>query len=101
MSFFKEFKEFALRGNAIEMAIGIVIGLAFGKVISSLVEDILMPPIGLLIGNVDFSKLAIVLKENVSIRIGAFVNTIVNFILIALSIFFVVKMMSKAAKHKH
>ncbi|NPA91200.1 MAG: large-conductance mechanosensitive channel protein MscL [Chloroflexi bacterium] len=93
----QEFKEFALKGNMVDMAVGIVIGAAFGKVISSLVQDIIMPPIGLLLGGVNFSDLAIVLKEGsgdtpaVLLRYGAFIQTLVDFFIVALAIFFVVK----------
>jgi large conductance mechanosensitive channel len=97
MSLIKEFKEFAIKGNAIDMAVGIIIGAAFGKIVSSLVEDIIMPPIGLLIGGIDFSQLEIPLKtsknaaESVAIHYGAFLNTAINFFIIAGTIFLVVK----------
>jgi len=89
----KEFKEFAMRGNVMDMAVGIVIGGAFGKIVSSIVNDIIMPPIGMLLGNVDFSKLAVTLKaktaetEAVTIKYGAFVNTVLDFIIVAFAIF--------------
>ncbi|MEK6528085.1 MAG: large conductance mechanosensitive channel protein MscL, partial [Nitrospirota bacterium] len=96
----KEFKEFAMRGNVVDMAVGIIIGAAFGTIISSLVSDVIMPPIGLLLGNVDFSNLFAVLKEGsaagpyasivdakkagaVTINYGLFVNTIISFLIIA------------------
>ena len=97
MGMMKEFKEFALKGNVVVRAVGIVIGGAFGKIIASFVSDVIMPPIGLLLGGVDFSKLAITLKEGaegvepVLMKYGVFFNTIINFIIIALAIFFVVK----------
>jgi large conductance mechanosensitive channel len=97
MSMMKEFKDFALKGNVVDMAVGIVIGGAFGKIIASLVQDVIMPPIGLLLGGVDFSNLAITLKEGkdgveaVLMKYGVFFNTIINFVIIALAIFFVVK----------
>ena len=97
----KEFKEFAVRGNVIEMAIGVIIGTAFGKVISSLVSDVFMPPIGFLVGRVDFSYLAITLHEKtatsprVVISYGAFINTIINFFIIAFSMFFVIRQMQR------
>ncbi|MBS7458360.1 large-conductance mechanosensitive channel protein MscL [Coralloluteibacterium stylophorae] len=102
MSVMKEFKEFAMRGNVIDLAVGVVIGGAFGKIVTSLVNDIVMPPVGLLIGGVDFSQLSIVLREAtvnaagepveaVAINIGLFVNTIIQFIIIALAVFFAVR----------
>jgi len=104
----KEFKEFAMRGNVIDMAVGIIIGAAFGTIISSLVQDVIMPPIGLLLGNIDFSNLFLVLKEGkvagpyetvaaakaagaVSINIGIFINTIISFVIIAFAVFLIVK----------
>lgn len=100
----KEFKAFAMRGNVVDMAVGIIIGAAFGKIISSFVSDVLMPPIGLLLGNVDFSNLMITLKEAVgeapavAISYGKFINTVVDFIIIAFAIFMVVKGMNKMKK---
>ena len=97
MSMIAEFKEFAMRGNVIDMAVGIVIGGAFGKIVSSLVSDVIMPPIGMLLGGVDFSQLAIVLREKtaeaeaVTISYGAFINTVLDFIIIAFAIFMVIK----------
>jgi len=97
MSMIKEFKEFAMKGNVVDMAVGIVIGAAFGKIINSLVQDVIMPPIGVLLGDVDFSKMGYVVKEAtesaeaVMIKYGAFINTIVEFIIIAFAIFMVVK----------
>lgn len=98
MSIVKEFKEFAIKGNAVDMAVGIIIGAAFGKIITSLVNDVIMPPIGLLLGGVDFKNLKIVLKAAVSDEIpavtlnyGAFINTTLDFLIVALSIFVVVK----------
>jgi large conductance mechanosensitive channel len=100
----KEFKEFALRGSVLDMAIGVIIGTAFGKIISSLVSDILMPPIGLLLGNVDFTNLFWSLSGEkfksladaqaagaATINIGVFINTLINFIIIAIVLFFVLK----------
>ena len=101
MSVLKEFKEFAMRGNVVDMAVGIIIGAAFGKIVSSLVKDVLMPPLGLLIGNVDFSKLAITLKgktataEAVTINYGVFINTVVDFIIVALAIFILVQQLNR------
>ena len=113
----KDFKEFALRGNVLDMAVGIIIGLAFGAIVNSLVSDVIMPPIGLLLGNVDFSNLFVVLKEGaspapyasladakeagaVTINYGAFVNSIINFIIIAFAIFLLVRSMNKLIKQK-
>ena len=104
----KEFKEFAMKGNVLDMAVGIVIGAAFGTIIGSLVADVVMPPIGLLLGNVDFSNLFLVLKEGkvagpyvslaaakaagaVSMNIGVFINTIINFIILAFAIFLLIR----------
>jgi len=97
MSLIKEFKEFAVKGNVIDMAVGIIIGVAFGKVVTSVVSDILMPPIGLLVGGIDFSKLAITLQaasegsEAVVISYGKFVQTAVDFTIIAFAIFMMIK----------
>jgi large conductance mechanosensitive channel len=93
----KEFKEFAMRGNVVDLAVGIIIGAAFGKIVSSLVNDVLMPPIGILIGGVDFSNLAITLKEAaagtpaVVIKYGFFINTIIDFVIVAFAIFLVIR----------
>ena len=97
MSMMQEFKKFAMRGNVMDMAIGIVIGAAFGKIVSSIVGDVIMPPIGMLLGGVDFSTLAITLKEGaegvepVLIKYGVFLNTVIDFVIIAFAIFMVVK----------
>ena len=97
MSMMQEFKKFAMRGNVMDMAIGIIIGAAFGKIVSSIVADVIMPPIGLLLGGVDFSSLAITLREGsegvepVLLKYGAFINTVIDFIIIAFAIFVVVK----------
>jgi len=101
---FKEFKAFAMRGNVMDIAVGIIIGMAFGKIVSSFVADVIMPPIGLLLGKVDFSNLMITLKQAVgdtpavAISYGKFVNTIIDFIIIAFAIFMVVKGMNKLKK---
>jgi large conductance mechanosensitive channel len=93
----KEFKEFAIKGNVVDMAVGIIIGAAFGKIVSSLVSDVIMPPIGVLLGGVDFAKLSLIVKEAtetaeaVKINYGAFLNTIIDFIIIAFVIFMVIK----------
>jgi len=100
----KEFKEFAMRGNVIDMAVGIVIGVAFGKIVTSFVNDVIMPPIGVLLGNVDFSDLAITLKaataeaDAVVIGYGSFFNTVLDFIIVAFAIFIVVKQMNRFKK---
>ncbi len=100
MSMMKEFRDFAMRGNVVDMAVGIVIGGAFGKIVTSFVNDILMPPIGMAIGGVDFSDLAIVLKEAsgeveaVTVNYGAFIQTALDFIIIAFAIFMVIKAMN-------
>ncbi len=102
----KEFKEFAMRGNVVDMAVGIVIGGAFGKIVSSFVKDVLMPPIGLALGGVDFSSLAVTLKEAaegveaVTINYGVFINTVIDFIIIAFAIFMVVKGMNSMKKEE-
>jgi large conductance mechanosensitive channel len=97
MGMIKEFKEFAVKGNVVDMAVGIIIGAAFGKIVTSVVGDVIMPPIGLLIGGVDFSDLAIVLKEAtaeapaVTIGYGKFIQTVLDFTIVAFAIFMVVK----------
>lgn len=100
MGMIKEFKDFAMKGNVVDMAVGIIIGGAFGKIISSFVADVLMPPIGLLLGGMDFSKLALTLKpgsegvEPVLLKYGVFINTTIDFLIIAFAIFMVVKGMN-------
>lgn len=97
MGMIKEFKEFAVRGNVVDMAVGIIIGAAFGKIVSSLVADVIMPPIGLALGGVDFSTLAIVMKAAVgqapavTLNYGRFIQTIVDFLIVAFAIFLLVK----------
>jgi large conductance mechanosensitive channel len=104
MSMMKEFREFAMRGNVMDMAVGIIIGAAFGKIVSSFVNDVLMPPIGLALGGVDFSGLAVTLKEAsgdaaaVTLNYGAFVQTVVDFGIIAFAIFMMVKAMNSLKK---
>jgi large conductance mechanosensitive channel len=103
-AFLKEFREFAVRGNVVDMAVGIIIGAAFGKIVSSLVSDVIMPPIGMLLGNVDFSSLAYTLREAtetkpaVSIKYGLFINTIIDFVIVAFAIFLVIKQMNRLKK---
>lgn len=97
MSFIKEFREFAVKGNVVDMAVGIIIGAAFGKIVTSIVSDIFMPPIGWLIGGVDFSDLAVTLpaviegKPAVTIAYGKFIQTIIDFTIVAFAIFMMVK----------
>ncbi len=104
MSMMKEFKAFAMRGNVVDMAVGIVIGGAFGKIISSFVADVLMPPIGLLLGDVNFSELAVTLQEAsgevaaVTLNYGKFIMSLVDFIIIAFAIFMVIKGMNSMKK---
>ena len=104
MGMLKEFKEFAMKGNVLDMAVGIIIGGAFGKIVSSLVNDVIMPPIGVLLGNVDFSSLAITIREAtdktpaVTIKYGVFVNTVIDFLIVAFAIFIVIKQMNRLKK---
>jgi large conductance mechanosensitive channel len=97
MSIIKEFKEFAVKGDAIDMAVGIVIGASFSKIVTSLVTDVIMPPIGLLLGGVDFKNLKVVLKAStvdapaVTLNYGQFINTTIDFLIVAFCIFLVVK----------
>lgn len=114
---FKEFKEFALKGNVVDMAVGIIIGAAFGTIVNSLVSDIIMPPIGLILGKVDFSSLFIVLKEGkvpgpyhslavakaagaVTVNYGAFINTIVSFLIVSFAVFLLVRNINKLRREK-
>jgi large conductance mechanosensitive channel len=104
MGMAQEFKAFAMRGNVVDMAVGIVIGGAFGKIVSSFVNDVLMPPIGMLLGGIDFSSFALTLKEKVgdadavTLNYGAFVNTVIDFVIVAFAIFMVIKVMNAAKK---
>lgn len=106
MSIVKEFKEFAMRGNVIDLAIGIIIGGAFGKIVSSLVSDILMPPLGLLIGGVNFTDLKITIKQAdllqmsppVTINYGNFIQVVFDFLIIAFAIFMLVKAINRMKK---
>lgn len=114
---FKEFKEFAMRGNVVDMAVGIVIGGAFGKIIASFVTDVLMPPIGMLLGNTDFTNLYAVLRAGatpgpyaslvdaqaagaVTMNYGLFVNTVINFVIVAFAIFMVIRAMNRMKKQE-
>jgi len=100
MSILKEFRDFAINGNAMDMAVGITIGASFGKIVNSLVNDVIMPPIGLVIGGVDFKDLKIVLKAStqnapvVTLNYGKFINTVIDFLIVAFSIFIVIKCMN-------
>ncbi|MEO0438421.1 MAG: large-conductance mechanosensitive channel protein MscL [Pseudomonadota bacterium] len=100
MGMVKEFQEFAVKGNVVDMAVGIIIGGAFGTIVKSLVNDVVMPPIGLLLGGVDFSNIKIVLQEAtvdteaVSINIGLFINSMISFLIVALAVFMIVKSMN-------
>ena len=114
----KEFKEFAVKGNVVDMAVGIIIGAAFGTIVKSLVADVIMPPIGLLLGGVDFTNLFIVLKEGaaplaagatlaeaqaagaVTMNIGLFINTIISFLIVAFAVFLVIKNINKLKKEE-
>jgi len=113
----KEFKEFAMKGSVIDMAVGIIIGAAFGTIVNSLVQDVIMPPIGLLLGNVDFANLFAVLKEGkvagpyasvaaaksagaVTINFGVFINTIISFVLIAFAVFLVVRTINRMRRQE-
>ncbi len=104
MKLINEFKSFAMRGNVVDMAVGIIIGAAFGKIVSSFVNDVIMPPIGLLVGGIDFSELALTLKAAtdtapaVILKYGVFINTIIDFIIIAWAIFMVIKAMNTLKK---
>ncbi len=90
----KEFKEFAMRGNVLDMAVGIIIGAAFGKIVSSFVADVIMPPLGIVMGQVDFKHLSFELR-GVSIRYGLFINNVVDFLLVAFAIFLMIKAINK------
>lgn len=104
MGMMQEFKTFAMRGNVVDMAVGIIIGGAFGKIVSSFVADVIMPPIGLLIGGVDFSNLAITIKEAVgdtaavTVNYGVFIQTVLDFLIVAFAIFMVIKGMNSLKK---
>ncbi len=104
MGMLNEFKQFAVKGNVVDMAVGIIIGAAFGKIVSSFVGDMVMPPLGLMIGGVDFSDLAITLKaasegvEAVTLNYGKFIQTVVDFVIVAFAIFMAVKVMNSLKK---
>jgi large conductance mechanosensitive channel len=105
MSLLAEFKKFAMRGNVVDMAVGVVIGGAFGKIVTSLVNDVIMPPIGLLIGGIDFAKWKWVLhaagpdgKGEVAIMLGTFINTVIQFLIVAFAIFIAVRAMNRLSR---
>ena len=117
MGMMKEFKEFAVKGNVVDMAVGIIIGAAFGTIVKSLVADVIMPPIGLLLGNVDFSNLFVVLKHGaevasyatvaeaqaagaVTLNYGMFISTIISFLIVAFAIFILVKNINRLKREK-
>lgn len=101
MSMLKEFREFAMRGNVVDLAVGVIIGAAFGKIVSSFVADIIMPPLGLLIGGVDFKQFHLVLREAqgavpaVVMNYGSFIQTVFDFVIVAFAIFLAIKLMNK------
>jgi len=117
MKFLKEFKDFAMRGNVVDMAVGIIIGAAFGTIVKSLVDDVIMPPIGLLLGGVDFSDLFFVLKSGatggpyatmaaakqagaVTLNMGLFVNTVISFIIVAFAVFMLIQGLNRLKRQK-
>lgn len=117
MAMMQEFKEFAMRGNVVDMAVGIVIGAAFGTIVKSFVDDVLMPPIGLMLGSVDFSNLYAVIKEGttaapyasleaakeagaVTLNYGQFINTVISFLIVAFAVFMVIKVMNNLKKQE-
>ena len=106
MSFIKEFREFAMRGNVVDMAVGIIIGAAFGKIVSSLVADVIMTPLGLLIGGIDFKQFAVVLREAsgdvpaVVLNYGVFLQTVFDFVIVAFAIFIAIKMLNKLRREQ-
>jgi large conductance mechanosensitive channel len=114
---FKEFKDFAMRGNVVDMAVGIIIGAAFGKIVSSLVDDVIMPPIGLLLGKVDFSNLFVVLKQGsqagpyltveaaqkagaVTFNYGMFINTVISFVIVAFAVFLLIRAINRLKRQE-
>ncbi len=115
MGFFKEFKQFAMRGNVVDMAVGIIIGAAFGKIVSSLVNDIIMPPIGMLLGGINFTEFKLVIKDAVpatvdaagnaipavtavTLNYGSFIQVVIDFLIIAFAIFMMIKLMNNLKK---
>lgn len=106
MSFASDFKAFIMRGNVVDLAVAVVIGAAFGKIVTSFVNDVLMPPIGLLVGGIDFSGLKLVIKNSpdpkqvVAINYGSFINSVISFVIIAFAVFIVIKLMERALPKK-
>ena len=111
MAILREFREFAVKGNVVDLAVGVIIGVAFGKVVNSLVTDVIMPPIGLLLGGVDFSSLAVMLKPAtvdaagkavpaVLLKYGVFINTIIEFVIVAFAVFLIVKAINVARRQE-
>jgi large conductance mechanosensitive channel len=103
MGLIKEFKEFAMKGNVMDMAVGVIIGGAFGKIVTSLVDDVLMPAIGMLTGNVDFTNLTAKIgtgEDAAVLKYGVFIQNVVDFLIVALCIFFIIKLMNKVIKKK-
>ena len=113
MKIFKEFKEFAMRGNVVDLAVGVIIGAAFGKVVTSVVNDIIMPPIGLLVGGMDFKNISIIMrdavidpatgkvvKEAVALKLGNFIQTLVDFAIVAFAIFMMIKGLNSVTRKK-
>ena len=117
MGMIKEFREFAVKGNVVDMAVGIIIGAAFGTIVKSLVDDVIMPPIGLLLGNVDFSNLFVVIREGatagpyasiatahasgaVTLNYGMFINTVISFLIVAFAVFLLVKNINKLKREE-
>lgn len=106
MSLLKEFREFAMRGNVVDLAVGVIIGAAFGKIVSSLVSDIIMPPLGLLIGGIDFKQFSLVLREAsgevpaVVMNYGVFIQNIFDFIIVAFAIFMAIKLINKLRREQ-
>jgi len=106
MAIIKEFKDFAMRGNVVDLAVGVIIGAAFGKIVTSLVNDVIMPPIGYLTGGIDFKNLKVIIKQgdptkkiaDVSMNYGNFINTIIEFLIVAFCIFMVVKTINSLKK---
>jgi large conductance mechanosensitive channel len=104
MGMLNEFKAFAMKGNVVDLAVAVIIGGAFGKIVTSVVNDIIMPPIGLLLGGVDFSELKVIMKEAtaeaeaVTLKYGAFINTVIDFLIVAIAIFMVIKAINSTKK---
>ena len=104
MSIIKEFREFAVKGNVVDMAVGVIIGAAFGRIVGSLVENVLMPPLGYLMGRVDFSamsfKMPVPTGEPVEIRYGLFINTVINFLIVAFALFILIKVINRMKREE-